>query len=196
MQGFANFVFTRGVQERQFGKAPPLKVLASKVNINSCQELLRIFYPDRKFELDWHEVDQGEEITLGKDHRVNFIRNDHTVESMGLSLHSGSNKLVCYTSDTAMNNDLIDFCQNSSALIGECFGTNADFGDILKAQKHLSAEDVSRLAALSNVKLLVIFHMHSPYKDPTKRASLLEIISRNFHGHIVFPKENEAVEVG
>src|SRR6266545_3996368 len=176
MQGFANLVFTRAVQERQFGKARPLKVMASKTNIKNCQKLLGIFYPDREFQVEWQEIDQGEEVVLGGDHRASFIRNDHTVESIGLALRSGSNKLICYTSDTSMHSGLIDFCQNSTALLGECFGTNEDFGDVMRTQKHLSAEDVARLSAQANVKLLVLFHMHAPYAIPAKQAALLELI--------------------
>lgn len=195
LQGFANFLFTRTVQERKFGKAPILNVFANEINIKNCKNLLKIFYPERDFDVNWIIVKEGMEFDINNGYKIKFFKTDHTVKSLGACLQYGSKKIISYTSDTILNNKLIESCKDSKLVLGECFGTKSDFGPILNKLKHMSAEDVGELAHKANIKKLVIFHMQGIYKKKKKSSQLIQIIEQKFKGEIIFPRELEPIEV-
>jgi ribonuclease Z len=193
LSGFVSFVFSRQVQERTAGRASQLIVLGSEMTIAAGQSLLKAMYPDRSFDIKWEVVSPSESIMINH-YRAEFIFTMHTVPGLALRLIAGDQTKFAYTSDTASSDALVTFCRGAEMLLGECFGTEKDFGPVVKAQKHLSADAIGELAHKSEVKQLVLFHMHQPYRNPEKREELLAEVSKSFKGKVVFPIEGQAIE--
>lgn len=194
MQGFANLVFTRDSQQRQYGPAAPLRVISTQANIHNAQELLKIFYPERNFEAEWIEVAPGDNVSFGNN-ELGFVATEHTVPGLGLIIYQNSQKLLAFTSDTALSSEMLSACSGAHTILGECFGTRADFGVIAERLKHLCAEDLAELAAESDARQVVPFHMHAPYVDSNKRGEMLTLIQSRIPGTVIDPWPGQWVDI-
>lgn len=193
MSGFAAFVFSRVVQERRFGPAAQLIVYGNSEALAAGRGLLATMYPDRTFSVTWQEVIDQQVSSIGSS-KWHFRPTVHTVPGVSLRVESGPKRFV-YTSDTAFDEGLVPFSKDADLLLGECFGTVADFGPVATQQKHLTAEDVGALAAQANVKKLVLFHMHEPYRASERREALLSVVRSAYTGEVIFPTEGQNVPV-
>ncbi|MEU4035266.1 MBL fold metallo-hydrolase [Streptomyces collinus] len=194
MQGFANLVFTRDAQQRQYGPAPRLNVIACSADLRRAQSLLTIFYPERKFDIEWTTVEPGSKVGLDN-LEMTFFPTEHTVPGLGTVLAKHSNKLVVYTSDTAACDAVREAAEGAHLLVGECFGTQQDFGAVAKRLKHMCAEDMAELAQSAGVRRVMPFHMHTPYSAPDRRADLLNAIATRFSGEILDPVPSRPIEI-
>ncbi|MFJ9833837.1 MBL fold metallo-hydrolase [Streptomyces sp. NPDC101169] len=194
MQGFANLVFTRDAQQRQHGPAPRLNVIACSADLGRAQSLLEIFYPERKFDVDWTAVAPGSTIGLN-DFEMTFFATEHTVPGLGAVLARNSSKLVVYTSDTAACDSVREAAEGAHLLVGECFGTRQDFGAVAERLKHMCAEDMAELAQSAGVLRVMPFHMHTPYTASDRRADLINAIAARFSGEILDPVPSRPIEV-
>lgn len=193
LQGFASLVFSRTLQERATGKAAPLQILGTDSMLATCKSLLALFYPDRKFELVWVPLVGSEPVALTPTVTVKPFRAAHTVESTGIRIAVANENVLAFTSDTALTEEISGNCTGVGTLLGECFGTKADFDQVMTAQRHMSAEDVGQLASTARVRQLVLFHMHAPYRQEAKRAEMLRIIADRFGGKIIFPEAGKPI---
>lgn len=193
LSGFAGFVFGRTVQERSTGPAPRLCVIGSESTVDAGRTLLAVMYPDRQFDIDWIVLTPETPVQIGS-LAAQFMWTTHTVPGLALRLIENGRVRFAFTSDTSLSDELVQFCEGADLLLGECFGTEADFGPVMKAQRHLSAKTVGSLAANAKVSRLVLFHMHLPYRNEEKRADLLTDVSATFGGEVVFPSVSAAID--
>jgi ribonuclease BN (tRNA processing enzyme) len=163
MQGLPSLVFTRSVQARNLPSPPqPLSIVASQPVTESARQALATFYADREFELAWHNTLEVE-TELGRLHLEPFDV-EHTVPCCGFVLSLNDRPLVGFTGDTAPFDALRSRLTEVPLLLVECFGTEAQFGEIVRSAKHLSAEAANALVRESTPIAAVPFHMHVPYQ--------------------------------
>ncbi|MEV6180225.1 MBL fold metallo-hydrolase [Streptomyces sp. NPDC052016] len=188
MQGFANLVFTRDAQQRLHGPAPALRVMASTEDLARAQSLLRIFYPERTFPIEWVPVEPGAAVELGT-YALEFFPTHHTVTGLGLVMKNTeeNTKLLVYSSDTAPCEALREAATTAHTLIGECFGTRSDFGPIAERLKHMCAEDLAEVAAEANARRVIPFHLQAPYASDDRRSELINVIRSTFSGEVLDP---------
>lgn len=191
--GFASFVFGRSIEERRFGKAQTLTVLGDEHTINAAKTILGAMYPDRDFDVIWKIVDQGETLNVGPV-SMEFLRTDHTVPGLGIKLKSGGSTDLVFTSDTALSDELIRFCESAKLAIVECFGTENDFGPIMSKQKHLSSNDTRTLVETANIQKAILFQMHIPYQAVEKRAELMSAFGSLAPDRVIFPTLGQVIE--
>lgn len=194
MQGFANLVFTRDAQQRQYGPAPRLNVIACTADLGRAQSLLEIFYPERKFDIEWTAVEPGSKVGLD-DFEMTFFPTEHTVPGLGAVLARNARKLLVYTSDTAPCDAVREAAEGAHLLVGECFGTQQDFGAVAKRLKHMCAEELADLAQSAGALRVMPFHMHTPYTAMDRRTDLIDTIAANFSGEILDPVPSRPIEI-
>jgi ribonuclease BN (tRNA processing enzyme) len=194
MQGFANLVFTRDTQQRQYGPAPRLNVIACGADLGRAQSLLEIFYPERKFDIDWTVVEPCSKIDVDA-FQMTFFPTEHTVPGLGVVLAKNSKKLVVYTSDTVACDAVQEAADGAHLLVGECFGMQHDFGAVAKRMKHMCAEEMAELAESAGVLRVMPFHMHTPYTASDSRAHLINAIAARFSGEVIDPVPSRPIEI-
>jgi ribonuclease BN (tRNA processing enzyme) len=173
VSGFANFVFTRTLLDRE-GDIPLLKltVLAHPTILEGLKTLLGVQYPERNFDLAW--VECGEEpVDLGGELKLRLVETDHPVPCYGAVVETDRVK-VGFTADTGPVPSHEHDYAGCDILIGEAFGLADDVGDSIHRRGHSTAEDLGRLAAAAKPKIVLPFHFGQEYADPKKRAELLE----------------------
>ncbi|NUT47126.1 MAG: MBL fold metallo-hydrolase [Saccharothrix sp.] len=171
--GFANFVFTRSLLNRE-GDVPLLKltVVGHPTILAGLQELLRLQYPERMFDLEWVECADGETVALGGQLTMRLVETDHPVPCYGVVVETGNAK-IGFTSDTGpVASHQHDFA-GCDILIGEAFGLTSDVGESIHRRGHMTAEDLGRLVAAAQPKIVLPFHFGQEYADPGRRAELL-----------------------
>lgn len=85
--------------------------------------------------------------------KVSFLKNVHDILTFSVKIEAYEKSLV-YTSDTAYNDRLVEFCKNVDLLISEATflkGQNCTFG-------HMYAWEAGMLAKNANVKKLMLTH--------------------------------------
>ncbi|GAB2962242.1 MBL fold metallo-hydrolase [Saccharothrix stipae] len=170
--GFANFVFTRSLLNRE-GDVPLLKltVVGHPTILAGLQELLHLQYPERTFDLAWVEcLDQP--VALGGQLRMRLVETDHPVPCYGVVVETGRAR-IGFTADTGpVPTHERDFA-DCDILIGEAFGLTTDVGESIHRRGHMTAEDLGALVAATRPKFVVPFHFGQEYADAGRRAELL-----------------------
>lgn len=194
MQGLPSLIFSRSVQARSASAdVPPLSLIGAPEVLDAARQALAAFYPDREFPLTWIEATAGA-IDIGA-LQLSAFRVDHAVPSYGAALSRGKEKLCAYSSDTALCDAVIAGCSGATALIVECFGTEADFGQMAVAAKHMCAPDAARLADAVAPRVAIPYHMHAPYRDPARRETLLAELRAGYDGSWRYPEAGTPIAV-
>jgi ribonuclease BN (tRNA processing enzyme) len=175
MQGLPSFVFTRAVQARS-ATAPvaALSLIAGDPVLEGARHALDTFYPDREFELDW-QTELDIEIPEGR-LRLKPFPVIHTVPCFGFEAVLNDRLVAGFTADTEPFSDLADHLDNVPVLIVECFGTEGQFGDLIRSAKHLSAESANALVREVGPRVAVPFHMHVPYQREGEAVETLHAV--------------------
>lgn len=190
--GFPYGMFMRDVQARG-GSVKDLSVLGNRETLDGAHKLLSIIYPDREFNYSPVAMPEGFAFDIG-DVKILSTSVDHTIPTSAFRFE-GPGFSIGYTSDSIYLQKLESFFQGVDLLIGECFGSEDDFGAIAVKQKHMTAEDIGKLAERCCARTLLPFHMHAPYVAPEKMKELEERIRVHFSGIIVTPSEFLTIEV-
>ncbi|MFB4306617.1 MBL fold metallo-hydrolase [Actinomadura sp. GTD37] len=196
LSGFANLVFTRTVQERRYGKAQPLQVHGLPEVLATGRALLNAYYPEREFQVEWVPVADGESHDIGQKMQLTPFTVDHTVPTAGIVVSSEGRRLVGFTSDTALTEKLVADLHGVPLLIGECFGTEEEFGIPATQLKHLTAENLAVLATRTGADRLIPFHMQAPYAASEGRDRLMSTLRQGFQGEVIFPQQLHPVDCG
>jgi ribonuclease BN (tRNA processing enzyme) len=170
--GFANFVFTRSLLNRE-GDVPLLKltVVGHPAVLAGLKDLLQVQYPERAFDLAWVECSE-EPVSLGGQLKMRLVRTDHPVPCYGVVVETERAK-VGFTADTGpVPSHQHDFA-GCDVLIGEAFGLTDDVGGSIHRRGHMTAEDLGELVAATRPKYVLPFHFGQEYADAGKRAELL-----------------------
>jgi ribonuclease BN (tRNA processing enzyme) len=193
LQGLPYALFVRGVQERTFGKVPLMKVISHKEGITTAKKLCELLYPDRTPQAEWIEIEKGQEMKLSELVKLKALPVNHTVTCFAYRIES-SNFSLTFTADTLPTDELIEFAKGSDLLIQECFGTTLDFAVASEQLKHSLSSHAGEVAKKTNAKNLLIFHMHEKYFKLENRQPIIDEISSNYKGNIIFPDDLKSYE--
>lgn len=137
-------------------RTSPLTVIGPEGTENHINKLQEDLFPGShvmvpKFDLSYHELQPMDEITF-KNFSISAIAARHTVATKPLTVKLViGKKIVAYTGDGEVTDELVDFVEASDLLITECY-----FYD-KHVKWHANYPDIKRLSA----KKKVLTHMHS-----------------------------------
>jgi len=98
---------------------------------------------------------------------------------------------ISFVLDTMNNNKIVPFVQGASLLISEAsFGKELE--DHAKEHKHLTSEQVGKIAKKAKVKELVVTHISQRYEN--KLNQILLEVKENFK-KVILARDLESVEV-
>jgi ribonuclease Z len=138
-----------------------------------------------------HEVDEGVVYDDGEVRVTAFLVNHPpVVPAFGYKFESHG-RVVVVSGDTNVSENLIKHAHGADVLVHEGYLASHflshDPGDVGKRLMayHTSAEDLGKVAARANVKLLVVTHIIPPNRD----EEFLRDIAKNFKGKTVMGKD-------
>jgi ribonuclease Z len=172
--GFSNFVFTRQLLGRK--TKPPLSslvILGSQTVIEGCQGLLRLQYPERRFDVSWLPLTARTDHAIAESVTIRTVPTIHAVDCHGCRISSQGID-VGFTADTAPSKEHSGFFMDCNLLVGEAFGLEARVGPDLHERGHSTAEDLGRLVVACRAKYVIPFHFGPECADPSDRMALLD----------------------
>lgn len=140
---------------------------------------------DTKFPLTVRMVSPGEQIELGPDSTLSVMKAPHTPESLAVRIESGGRSL-CYTGDTAYDDELARFFQSADVLISECSFLRPRDGGL-----HVSIREAARLASQARVSKLIVTHFYFDVDE----AALKNELERGYKGQVMIGRDGLSVEV-
>jgi ribonuclease BN (tRNA processing enzyme) len=140
---------------------------------------------DTKFPLTVRMVSPGEQIEVGGDSTLSVMKTPHTPESLAVRIESGG-RALCYTGDTAYDDELARFFQSADVLISEC-----SFLQPREGVPHLSISEAARLASQAGASKLIVTHF---YFDADERA-LKNELKAAYAGEVIVGSDGLTIEV-
>ena len=140
---------------------------------------------DTQFPLTVRMVSPGDHLELGRDSTLSVMKTTHTLESLAVRIESGG-KSVCYTGDTAYDDELASFFQNADVLISEC--------SLLQPREgvpHLSVGEAARLASHAGVSKLIVTHFYFDLDE----AALKNELKAAYAGEVIVGSDGLTIEV-
>jgi ribonuclease Z len=198
--GTTYLIFQRSVEQRTADakQVRPIKLLGSASVIHVVQESMRLYYPERKFELPVEVINDGHAEIMWQDRvRLTFAQSNHTAECYSIRIDLlESGRSIVYTADGLFTDHTLELCHNADLLIGEAFGTVPDYESTYQTIKHSLGTHLGVLASRAGVRRVLPFHMHPRYDtEMTKKHELLAEIRENFNGEIIWPRDLMAITV-
>jgi ribonuclease Z len=140
------------------------------------------FYP-----IEFHELPKVAKHTLIEFNALKILSSPvrHFVPTVGIRIESGE-KSICYSSDTAPCDAVVDLARGCDTLIHEATG-EAD-GDI---KGHSSAADAGKIAQMAGVHKLYLIH----YPINSKRSLLIKEAKAHFEGEVVAAEDLMVLEI-
>jgi ribonuclease BN (tRNA processing enzyme) len=136
---------------------------------------------------NFHEIEERTCLMNGQ-LAISCYTMNHPVPCFGLRIRGGNNKVICYTSDTNMFDDIADFCRNADLLIADAFCLHEKWNEGLP---HLSAKLCGEVATKAHASRMLLTHF-APDANPD---ALLKEASRAF-GYAELSVINQAYDVG
>lgn len=177
----------------KYGRATPRSSPLELVGPKGLEFLLmgligqyRMRLLEQEFPLTLRELDPDESLDLGDGATLRVAKTPHTAESLAVRVEHGG-RSVAFTGDTAPSEALERFFEGVDLLVCEC-----SFVDDARGTAHMTADDVSRLAARAGVGHLVATHF---YFDP-EAERLSERLARGYDGPITIARDGMAIDVG
>jgi ribonuclease BN (tRNA processing enzyme) len=127
----------------------------------------------------------GEKLQLGPTSTLSVAKTLHTGESLAVRIESAGRSL-CYTGDTAYDDELASFFRGTDILISEC-----SFREPRDTVAHLSISEVSQLASQANVARLIVTHFYFELDE----GALKEELQRGYDGDVIIGRDGLSVEV-
>lgn len=122
---------------------------------------------------------------------VKFTSTDHYPETFALKIERGNIK-VCYSSDTAPCNSVINLARGCDVLIHEATFLDEE-RHLAHILKHSTAGDAGKIAQEAQVKKLVLFHW--PWILEGREHLLVEEAERFFNGEVVLAHDLETLSL-
>lgn len=138
-----------------------------------------------KFPLSLRMVDSGEQIELGGDSTLSVIKTPHTAESLAVRIESRG-KVLCYTGDTAYDDELARFFRGADVLISECSLREAREG-----VPHLSINEVAQVASRAGASNLIATHFYFDVDE----AALKSELNASYAGEVFIASDGFSLEV-
>jgi ribonuclease BN (tRNA processing enzyme) len=117
----------------------------------------------------------GERIKLGPQSALSVAKTPHTRESLAVRIESGG-RALCYTGDTSYDESLAGFFSGANTLISEC-----SFRERREGVRHLSVDEVARLAHKAGVSRLIVTHFYFEIDEAELKAEL----ERGYGGEVL-----------
>ncbi len=138
-----------------------------------------------KFPFAVRVVEAGESLALSSDAQLRVAKTPHTEESLAVRVeHQG--KVICYTGDTDVSDELPDFFNGADVLISEC-----SFREHRAGVPHLAVRDVARMASAAQVKRLVVTHFYFEVDEEELQRGL----QRDYAGEVVIGRDGMSFEL-
>jgi len=128
----------------------------------------------------WEAIPQtrdlfDDRITIG-DTTITTLPMKHSIDAIGYRIEAAG-KILCYTGDTEINDNLITLAKNAHVLLTECSGIN---GETLAG--HMRPTDIARVAREAGVRTVVVTHYPGSDSERQKRVAQLK---EEFYGEVV-----------
>jgi ribonuclease BN (tRNA processing enzyme) len=133
----------------------------------------KLFEP--QFPVQLRLLTAGERLQLSKGCHLSVAKTPHTDESIAIRIDTPDASL-CYTGDTSYSGELAGFFNNSDLLISEC-----SFRERREGSPHLSVGEAAKMAALANVRRLVVTHFYFPVDE----AQLKMELQKDYPGEVI-----------
>jgi ribonuclease BN (tRNA processing enzyme) len=140
---------------------------------------------DTKFPIAVRLISPGERIELGRDSTLSVMKTPHTPESLAVRIESAG-RVLCYTGDTAYDDDLVGFFEGANVLISEC-----SFREPRDGVSHLSVSEAARLASEARVSKLIVTHFYFNVDE----AELKNELEHGYHGEVIIGSDGFSLEV-
>jgi ribonuclease BN (tRNA processing enzyme) len=140
---------------------------------------------DTKFPLTVRMVSPGQHLELGGDSTLSVMKTPHTNESLAARIESRG-RVLCYTGDTAYDEELTRFFLSADVLISEC-----SFREPRKGGPHLSIGEAARLASQAGVSKLIVTHFYFDFDE----AGLKNEMNAAYAGEVIVGSDGLTVEV-
>ncbi len=179
------FAFRHGMKT---SRTAPLTLLAPQ-GIDRILELLKeafgknLFTP--KFPFQMVMLEPGDEYALSDECRLTVAKTPHTDESLAAKIESRG-KIIGYTGDTAYSETLAQFFYQADLLICEC-----SFKEPVANVPHLSIDEVAQLAALAEVKKLLVTHCYFAVES----EPLQQQIGAGYSGQVSIAEDGWQLEI-
>ncbi len=109
----------------------------------------------------------------------------HSRDSIGFRIEA-EGKILAYSGDTEMCDEIVDLGQNSDLLVLEC-----TFPGTAKHEGHLNPAECGEIAKKANAKRLLLTHF-----DPTAEdADLIPLAAKNFSGEIILARDLLEIDI-
>ncbi len=122
---------------------------------------------------------------------VKFASTDHHPETFALKVEKG-NARICYSSDTAPCNSVINLARGCDVLIHEATFLNNE-RHLAHMLKHSTAGDAGRIASEARVKKLVLFHW--PWTLEGREHLLVKEAEAFFNGEVILAHDLETISL-
>ncbi|MFC1598089.1 MBL fold metallo-hydrolase [Patescibacteria group bacterium] len=126
-----------------------------------------------------------EKFTIG-DFTIKAAPMKHPVDALGFRIEAG-NKTICYTGDTAINDNLLELAQDADVLLAECSGV-----DDQPHEEHLAPADIAKVATEANVKKIVLTHYPPEEEVREKRRAAVQA---KYAGEVVAGEDLMVIEI-
>lgn len=140
---------------------------------------------ETKFPLNLRMMSPGEQIDLGDDSTLSVTKTPHTPESLAVRIESRG-KTLCYTGDTAYDDELARFFQSADVLISEC-----SFREPREGAPHLSINEVAQLASRAGATKLIATHFYFDVDE----ADLKSALNSEYAGEVIIASDGFSLEV-
>jgi ribonuclease BN (tRNA processing enzyme) len=143
----------------------------------------RIFMP--KFPFHLLMVEPGDHLQLADGCVLSVAKTPHTDESLAARIQQGE-RSIGYTGDTDYSEALAQFFQGTSLLLSEC-----SFRERQEGVRHLSINEVARLATQAKAESLVVTHFYFEVDE----AALKNELKSTYTGKVFVGKDGMSFEV-
>lgn len=143
----------------------------------------RVFDPG--FPVTVSIVKPGDQIELGGDSTLSVVKTPHTAESLAVRIESAG-RALCYTGDTAYDDELPRFFKGAELLVSEC-----SFREPEDSVRHLSISEAARIAKQASVSRLIVTHFYFEVDE----AALKKELERDYRGEVIIGRDGLSIEV-
>ena len=137
------------------------------------------------FPVSIHEIQPGDEVTLGADVRLRCLKVPHTDESVAYSVERGGRRIV-YTGDTGPDSALGRWAAGCDVLVAEC-----SLPESMAIATHLTPAQCGALGAAAQPGLLALTHFYPPVEAVDIRAE----VRTQFGGTVVLTTDGWSLDL-
>jgi len=179
------FAFRYGMKTE---RTAPLTIIGPR-GVDHLIDWLKIAFSPRLFEPNFavnvRMLTPTERVELGPDSTLAVAKTLHTPESLAVRIES-QGRTLCYTGDTAYDEELARFFSGADLLISEC-----SFQQPREGAPHLSVSEAARLASLANAVRLIVTHFYFDVNE----AELVDALERDYAGEVMVGRDGLSVDV-